>query len=43
MKTKIRKNEDIFFIDLEGNLDLSSVDSLSSFCSTSLKQKKNYF
>ncbi len=43
MKTTIRKNKDIFFIDLEGNLDLGSVDSLTSFCSTNLKQKKIVF
>ncbi len=43
MKTKIRRNKDIFFIDLEGILDLSGVDSLSSFCFSNLKKKKIVF
>ena len=44
MKTKLRKNKDIYFIDVEGNLDLKGVDTLKSFCSNeNLKKKKVIF
>lgn len=32
MKTHIRKNRDIYFIDVEGCLDFVGVDNLKSFC-----------
>ena len=44
MKTRLRKNRDIYFIDVEGNLDLKGVDHLKSFCSKKqLKKKKVIF
>lgn len=44
MKTRLRKDKDIYFIDVEGSLDLPGVDSLKSFCSNKkLKEKKIVF
>lgn len=44
MKTRLRKDRDIYFFDLEGNLDMSGVDHLQSFCSSeNLKKKKIVF
>lgn len=44
MKTRLRKDKDIYFIDVEGNLDLKGVDHLKSFCSNKdLKKKKVVF
>ena len=44
MKTYLRKDKDIYFIDVEGNLDLKGVDDLKSFCSDKkLKKKKIVF
>ena len=44
MKTRLRKDKDIYFIDVEGNLDLKGVDDLKSFCSNkNLKKKKLVF
>ena len=44
MKARLRKNKDIYFIDMEGHLDLNGVDHLKSFCSKKkLKQKKLVF
>lgn len=44
MKARLRKDKDIYFIDVEGNLDLKGVDSLKSFCSNKkLKKKKIVF
>ncbi len=40
MKTRLRKDKDIYFIDVEGNLDLKGVDSLKSFCFSKSFQKK---
>ena len=44
MKTRLRKDRDIYFFDLEGNLDMNGVDQLHSFCSREdLKKKKIIF
>ena len=44
MKTRLRKDRDIYFFDLEGNLDMNGVDHLQSFCShKNLKKKKIVF
>lgn len=44
MKTRLRKNKNIYFIDVEGNLDIQGVDHLKSVCShKSLKKKKLIF
>ena len=44
MKTRFRKDKDIYFIDVEGNLDLNGVDHLKSLCSNkNLKKKKVIF
>ena len=44
MKTRLRKDKDIYFFDLEGNLDMNAVDELQSFCSNKkLKKKKIIF
>ena len=44
MKTRLRKNKGIYFIDVEGNLDIKGVDNLKSFCSNNqLKKKKIVF
>ncbi|MCZ0932717.1 MAG: STAS domain-containing protein [Oligoflexia bacterium] len=44
MKTRLRKDRDIYFFDLEGNLDMSGVDHLQSFCSNkNLKKRKIVF
>ena len=44
MKTRLRKDKKIYFFDLEGNLDMSGVDHLQSFCaSENLKKKKIVF
>lgn len=44
MKTRFRKDKDIYFIDVEGSLDLNGVDNLKSFCSSkNLKKKKVIF
>lgn len=44
MKTRLRKDKDIYFIDVEGNLDITGVDDLKFFCSNSkLKKKKIVF
>jgi len=44
MKTKFRKNKDIYFINVEGHLDFNGVDDLKSFCiQTALKKKKLIF
>ena len=44
MKTRLRKDRDIYFFDLEGSLDMNGVDHLQSFCShKSLKKKKIVF
>lgn len=44
MKTKFRKDKDIYFIDVEGNLDIKGVDNLKVMCANEkLKQKKLVF
>lgn len=44
MRTRLRKDKDIYFIDVEGNLDLKGVDHLKSICSNKkLKRKKLIF
>ena len=44
MKTRVRKDKDIYFVDVEGCLDLNSVDHLKSFYSNkNLKKKKIVF
>lgn len=44
MRTRLRKDKDIYFIDVEGSLDLKGVDDLKSFCSNrNLKKKKLVF
>ena len=44
MKTRLRKDKDIYFFDLEGNLDMNGVDYLQSFCvNKNLKKKKIVF
>ena len=44
MKTRLRKDRDIYFFDLEGNLDMSGVERLQSFCShKNLTKKKIVF
>lgn len=40
MKARLRKNKDIYFIDLEGHLDLKGVDDLKSFCLSKKMEKK---
>ncbi len=43
MKTRFRKEKDIFFIDIEGSLNLRGADSLRAFCAQNLAQKKIVF
>ena len=44
MKTRLRKDRDIYFFDLEGSLDMSGMDQLQSFCSNkNLKKQKIVF
>ena len=44
MKTRLRKDKDIYFFDLEGNLDMNGVDHLQSFCvNKKLRKKKIVF
>ena len=44
MRTLFRKDQDIYFINVEGNLDLKGVDHLKSICSNKkLKEKKLVF
>lgn len=40
MRAKLRKNKDIYFFDITGNLDIKGVDRLKSFCSNRKLQKK---
>lgn len=40
MKTHLRKDKDIYFINVEGSLDLQGVDHLKSFCSKKELHKK---
>ncbi|MCY4320919.1 MAG: STAS domain-containing protein [Bdellovibrionaceae bacterium] len=40
MKTRLRKARDIYFFDIEGNLDMNGVDELQSFCSNNRLTKK---
>ena len=41
MKTRFRKDKDIYFIDVEGNLDIKGVDHLKVICSNKKLKKKN--
>ena len=44
MKARLRKDNNIYFIDVEGHLDLQGVDHLKSFCShKNFKKKKVIF
>ena len=44
MNTRLRKDKDIYFFDLEGSLDVNGVDHLQSFCANkNLKRKKIIF
>ncbi len=44
MKTKFRKEKGIYFIDVEGNMDIKGADHLKAICSDEkLKQKKFVF
>ena len=43
MKTKFRKDKDIYFIDVEGQLDVLGMDHLKEFCESKLKKKKIVF
>ena len=43
MKTKVRKNDDIFVIDVEGNLNVEGVHHLKKLCYEGLKQKQILF
>lgn len=43
MKATVTKNNEIFFINLEGSLNLDSLDTLKELCSKNLKKKKIVF
>ena len=44
MKTRLRKDKDVYFFELEGSLDMNGVDDLQSFClNKQLKKKKIVF
>ena len=43
MKTKFRKDKDIYFIDVEGQLDVLGADHLKEFCENKLSKKKIVF
>ncbi len=44
MKTSLRKNKDIYLIDVKDHLDIQGVDDLKSFCcNKKLKKKKIVF
>ena len=43
MKTSLRQNQDVFVINIEGNLDINGVDRLKSLFNRSLDRKKIVF
>ena len=43
MKTSFRQNQDVFVIDIEGNLDINGVDRLRNLFSRNLERKKVVF
>ncbi|MGI9548710.1 MAG: STAS domain-containing protein [Bdellovibrionales bacterium] len=43
MKAKVSKNRDITLINVEGNLNLTSLDELNFFCNKNLQKKKIIF
>ena len=44
MKTRLRKDKEVYFFELEGSLDMNGVDDLQSFCvNQNLKKKKIVF